>query len=380
MRGVWVDAFGEGIRSPAEVAELVDFASAAGLDTVVVQVTRRGDTFANALPLTRADAELAPGPFDPLAAVCARAQDAGLAVHAWLSATPIAQEHAPAPGHGPWLSRRADGTPRDRHGIAHLDPGHPDARAFVASCAATLARHYPVAGVNLDRVRYPGRAWGYNAVALSRYADRAGAGGPPTPDDAPWQAWRRAQVTALVDETAAAVRAVRDDVTVSTTGACFGGLEDGWEASRPFAGCGQDWVGWLRDARVGRVLVMNYRGDADDADLVTQAPDRADLRAEGAVAGVAAPAMLRARFDDWARLAIGAGGERAVLGTGLYLSDVAASAEWGRHVLRLTVEGQRAGGWCGFSYRTPSRRVLLGRCAAREERARLARELRTVTG
>lgn len=378
MRGIWVDAFGAGVRTPAEVAELVDFACAARLDTLVVQVTRRGDTFANALPLPRPDAELAPRPYDPLSAVCAAAQDAGLDVHAWLAATPVARAGGPLRGQEPWLSRRVDGTSRDRHGTAHIDPGHPDARTFLASCAAGLARHYPVAGVNLDRVRYPGRAWGYNAVALSRYADQTGADDPPAPDDATWQAWRRTQVTALVDETAAAVRAVRDDVTVSTTGTCFGGLEGGWQRSLPWTDCGQDWVGWLRDARVDRVLVMNYRGDADDADLVPQPPAGVDLRAEGAVAAVADPASLRARFDDWARLAVGTGGEGAVLGTGLYLSDVAVNADLAGHVLQLTVAGQRPGGWCGFSYRTPSRQVLLGRRPAGEERARLARELQPV--
>lgn len=384
MRGVWVDAFGEGIRSPGEVAALVDVAVTAGLDTLVVQVTRRGDALAGALPLPRADADLAPPPFDPLAAVCERAHGAGLAVHAWLAATPIGQDGTAPVDPAEWLSRHVDGTERDRHGIAHLDPGHPDARAFVAECAATLAECYPVDGVNLDRVRYPDSVhhdaadWGYNPVALERYRAHAGTGAPPDPHDLGWQAWRREQVTALVAETAARVHAVRDGVVVSSTGVCFGGLERGWAASRAWVECGQDWPGWLRARTVDRVLVMNYRGDADDADLVARAPAGADLQAEGAVAELVDPGVLRARFDDWARLAIDAGDGHAVLGTGLYLQGVEDHAALVRHALTLTVDGQRGGGWCGFSYRTPSRAVLRGQRTAAHEWVTLARELRGI--
>jgi uncharacterized lipoprotein YddW (UPF0748 family) len=378
MRGVWVDAFGEGFRTHREVDELVAWADRAGLDTLVVQVGRRGDAFANDLPLPRADADLAPRPFDPLGAVCERAGELGIGVHAWLGVTPVAQGQNPAPRFEPWLSRRHDGHDRDRHGIAHLDPGHPEARRFVAELAAAVAERYPVAGVCLDRVRYPesdqrGLAtWGYNPRALSRYGT-----GRPDPTDPAWQSWRRNQVTALVDETVTAVRAVRDDVEVSTTATCFGGLTDGWTTSRPWTECGQDWRGWLRDQRVDRVLLMNYRGDRDDADLAP-ASTTIDLTREGAAAEVVEPDRLRQRFDEWATLAIAAGGRRAVLGTGLYLADTDHNAEVVGHALDLDVDGERAGGWCGYSYRTPSRAVLGGTRPAAHERDRLASALQGV--
>jgi uncharacterized lipoprotein YddW (UPF0748 family) len=378
VRGVWVDAFGEGLRSPAELDELVAWTGAAALDSLVVQIGRRGDAFANELPLPRADADLAPRPFDPLGELCRRAGEAGIAVHAWLGATPVAQGGAPDARYLPWLSRRHDGQDRDRHGIAHLDPGHPEARRFVAGCAAAVVERYPVAGVCLDRIRYPesdtrGVAeWGYNPAALDALgADR------PDPADEAWQAWRRAQVTAMVDDTVAAVRAVRADATVGTTATCFGGLADGWTGSRPWIECGQDWRGWLTDRRVDHVLLMNYRGDRDDADLVPVS-EAVDLDREGAVGEVADHDRLRARFDAWAQQGIDAGGPRAVLGTGLYLDEVEEATALVRHALQLEVDGTRAGGWCGYSYRTPSRAVLAGRRPAAGERRRLADALRTV--
>jgi hypothetical protein len=384
MRGVWVDAFGAGIRDESEVAELVEWACRAGLDSVVVQIGRRGDALANDLPLPRADADLAPLPFDPLTAVCERAHASGLAVHAWLGATPIAQRGGPDPRFGRWLAQRQDGGTTDRHGVVHLDPGHPEARSFVAGCAAAVADRYPVDGVNLDRVRYPesagrGRAdWGYNDVALTHYAGDTGDTDRPHPEDPSWQAWRRDQVTAMVAETATAVRAAREEVVVSTTGTCFGGLERGWEASRPWIECGQDWPGWMREGLVDRVLVMDYRGDADDADLVPDVPPGADLEAEGAVAALVDPAILRSRFDAWAELAVGAGGARAVLGTGLYLQDTETNLLDVGRAQAVAVEGRAPGGWCGYSYRTPSRRVLRGERSAAAERDRLAAGLPAV--
>jgi hypothetical protein len=384
MRGMWVDAFGEGIRDEGEVAELVEWACRASLDSLVVQIGRRGDVLANDLPLPRADADLAPLPFDPLAALCERAHAAGLTVHAWLGATPIAQQDGPAPRFVPWLSQREDGGTTDRHGVVHLDPGHPEARRFVAGCAAAVADRYPVDGVNLDRVRYPesasrGRAdWGYNEVALVRYAADTGDGRRPRPEDPTWQAWRREQVTAMVAETAAAVRAAREEVAVSTTGTCFGGLERGWEASRPWIECGQDWPGWLRESLVDHVLVMDYRGDADDADLVAAVPPGGDVEAEGVVATLVDPEILRARFEAWAELAVTAGGARAVLGTGLYLQDIDTNLIDIGRALAVTLEGRSPGGWCGYSYRTPSRMVLRGERSAAEERDHLAAGLQTV--
>lgn len=398
LRAVWADGFGEGLRSPAEIERLVAFAVHAGLTALVVQVTRRGDAMANDLPLPRADADLAAPPFDPLAEVCDRAHAAGLAVHGWLAVTPAGDGPRPPARLAGWLTRRADGAERDANGVWHLDPGLDEVAVHTAELAAALAARYPVDGVSLDRVRYPegwdggkdagwdggkDAAWGYHPTALARYAAEAAGAGPsgtvatgepPSPHDADWQAWRRQRVTALVVDVAAAVRAVRPEVTVSVNGCCFGGLERGWKASRPYTELGQDWVGWLADGVVDRVLAMNYRGDADDADLAGNTPAHA-LRGEGAVAEVADIHRLRARFDDWARLAVAAGGQRAVVGSGLYLHRVAESAAQAARALTIEAADACSGGWCGFSYRTPSRAVLRGDADPGAEREALAAEL-----
>ena len=373
VRAVWVDAFGEGLRSPAEVAEVVDFARDAGLNTLVVQATRRGDAFADLPGLPRADAELAPRPFDPIAEVCAQAHRAQIAVHAWISVTPAGRDTV-ADDLLPWLSRRVDGDDRCHLGLAHLDPGLPAVRTHVAGLAAALAQRYPLDGVSLDRVRYPedpaaGTAtWGYRPEAVARFTREAGprtapAPAPaPAPDDQGWQDWRRRQVTALVDEVVATGKAVRTEVEVSVNACTFGGVETGWSSSRPYVELGQDWVSWLRTGRLDRVLLMNYRGDTDDTYLEGD-PD---------------PLRYRRRFDDWARLACDADAPRTVLGLGWYLRSVEDSVEDTRRAAGASSAGPRAGGWSGFSYRTPSRAVLDGEAAAADERAALAAGLRGI--
>lgn len=43
LRALWVDAFHEGMRSPREADDLVAAAKRANLNTLIVQVRRRGD-------------------------------------------------------------------------------------------------------------------------------------------------------------------------------------------------------------------------------------------------------------------------------------------------------------------------------------------------
>jgi uncharacterized lipoprotein YddW (UPF0748 family) len=89
VRAVWVDAFHEGIRTAAEAEALVEAATRGGLNTLIVQVRRRGD----ALYLSPIEPPLDDPAFDPtfdgLAHIVAVAHRAGLKVHAWVNAMPV---------------------------------------------------------------------------------------------------------------------------------------------------------------------------------------------------------------------------------------------------------------------------------------------------
>jgi len=140
-RAFWVDAFHPGIKSPAEIDQLLRDVQAANANMVVVQVRRRGDVYYNRSIEPRAY-ELArqPADFDPLALLIEKAHAATprIEVHAWLATLPVARRddtpqtpghvfvlHGPqAPGEDLWLSQTATGlfTAEDNY---FLDPGHP---------------------------------------------------------------------------------------------------------------------------------------------------------------------------------------------------------------------------------------------------------------
>ncbi|HYO52391.1 hypothetical protein [Archangium sp.] len=45
FRAYWVDAFGEGLYTPAQIDKLVAAAKATNMNAIVAQVGRRGDCF-----------------------------------------------------------------------------------------------------------------------------------------------------------------------------------------------------------------------------------------------------------------------------------------------------------------------------------------------
>ncbi len=65
VRGLWVDAFGAGIKTPEEVTQLVDTARAMNVNTLYVQVGRRGDCYCNNAAMPRTDDPEVPAGFDP---------------------------------------------------------------------------------------------------------------------------------------------------------------------------------------------------------------------------------------------------------------------------------------------------------------------------
>lgn len=120
---MWIDAFHAGIRSPDEVRQLVADATRIHVNTLIVQVRRRGDAlYAGGIEPPLDDPNYDPS-FDALAAVITAAHAAGLQVRAWINAMPVWRDEAPPKDprhvfnqHGPaaageacWLTGGRDG-------------------------------------------------------------------------------------------------------------------------------------------------------------------------------------------------------------------------------------------------------------------------------
>jgi len=295
IRAMWVDGFHAGIRTAEEARQLVADARRLHLNTLFVQVRRRGDAFyASSLEPPVEDPAFDPA-FDALAFILGDAHAAGLQVHAWINAMPLWRTDAPpkdpahlfnrhgpsAPGDENWLTRSREGNERFPVGY-FLDPGHPAARDHLVSVYLDIVRRYPVDGIHFDYIRYPeteerlprGADVGYNPVSLARFARAAGvaptaapiAPAAPAPDDEAWTRWRRRQVTELVRRISIEARAIRPRIRVSAAVIAWGhppgGTEDFADAS-PMQRIFQDWRAWLDEGLLDLAVPMNYAREHD---------------------------------------------------------------------------------------------------------------------
>jgi len=351
LRAFWVDAFGDGIYTQAQIDQLVADVQAANMNAIVAQVVRRGDCFCNRSSLPRTSvAGVTPAPFDPLQALIDAAHARGIQVHAWIITTGIWQgpalptdpahafnQHGPAAtGAANWIDYRSDGA-SNLNNEYFIDPGHPDAASYIVSMATSIARSYNVDGINLDRIRYPDGniaslpSWGYNPTAIARFQAATGRTDRPATSDVAWTQWRRDQVTNLVRKIYLETYAIRPSIRVSADTITYGAGPQsvgGWEKTRTYAEVLQDWVGWLREGIIDLNIAMDYKRDTD--------------------------AAQRSWYAQWADFAKDSQFQRsAAIGSALYLNDMPSSIRQVRTAVMSSTAGAPSGGWVGYSYRTP---------------------------
>ena len=367
FRAYWVDAFGEGIFTAAEITKLVAQTKASNLNALVVQVGRRGDCFCNKASMPRTEqVGVTPYPFDPLQTLIEKAHTEGIQVHAWIITTAIwnrAPPQVPAvpadPNHvfnlhGPsktgadnWIMRRSDGA--NRAGADYLlDPGHPDAADYIVRMYTSVAANYDIDGLNFDRVRYPDfnalvpggpespwSLWGYNPVAVGRFQQLTGRTDVPRPDDAQWLAWRRDQVTNIVRKVYVETHAIKPHLAISADTITYGyGPQSvgGWESTRTYQQVLQDWRAWMEEGILDINIPMNYK--------------REHFTTE--------PNNQRRMYLEWNEFARDHQYARDVaIGSAIYLNFTANSVIQVRKALTPNANGNSAIGWVGYSYRTP---------------------------
>lgn len=315
VRGLWVVRFT--LADRARIERMVDDAAAAGINTLLVQVRGRADAWYRSTVEPRA-AQLdgLPASFDPLQVVVDRAHARGMQVHAWI-ATHLVWGMGPLPDSPEHMvnarpdllslpaevAREVHGlSPFDRRWFAALhrwtlaqegrleglfsDPGHPQVKERVVGVVEELLTRYDIDGLHLDYIRYPSSEFGYNPVALStfrnqlrrRVPERRGVelDGQARRDPLAWAqaypeefaAFRREQITGLVDRIRGRVRELRPDVVLSA--AVFA---DPVDAVR---GRFQEWPTWLSDGLVDVVVPMAYTPDVARFRDLTEAARRAD--------------------------------------------------------------------------------------------------------
>ena len=301
VRGLWV--LSASLTSPGAIAAVVDAARNAGFNTLIVQVRARGEAYYRSAYDPRASAlDAAPDTFDPLAAVLEAGHKAGLQVHAWINVNfvasavtlPHSRDHvairhpewlmlprelldatrsldADSPAYLGTLARWTRERSRTIEGL-YLSPIPVAAQVYTADVVRDLVAHYPVDGVHLDYVRYPGPDFDYSAAALAEFRaamllrvdvtqrqrlDRQALTQPAAWADAlptDWSAFRRDRLASLVERVRAEAKAARPGLIVSAA-----------VAPDPVAARAQsfqDWADWMRRGLLDVVCPMAYTTDA----------------------------------------------------------------------------------------------------------------------
>jgi uncharacterized lipoprotein YddW (UPF0748 family) len=281
VRALWVDAFRDGIKTPAQVDQLIQDSLKANINTLIVQVRRRGDAYYNkSIEPRTEDPALQPG-FDALQDLIEKAHAHNIEVHAWLNT--LVAWNSPTPPHDPnhvWNLHGPNATGRNNWisysrtynkaskkwsdtltSSYYLDPGHPDVVDYTVNVYLNVIKNYNVDGIHLDYSRYAAQAWGYNQTGVARFNARYGTTGMPDPDDPRWLAWRREQTANLIRKIYLNAIAIKPNIKVSSAVITWGDgpvNEEDWTTSRAYRDVCQDWQGWLQEGIIDMVIPMNY--------------------------------------------------------------------------------------------------------------------------
>jgi uncharacterized lipoprotein YddW (UPF0748 family) len=299
VRALWVTRATLG--SPDAVTKMVNAARAGGFNTLLVQVRGRGDAYYRSTFEPRAPELAAHAEFDPLGAVIAQAHAAGLRVHAWVAVNlvsssttlPSSRDHivyrnpdwlmvpralavelrgidTRSPEYLGRLARWSRQHGDDVEGL-YASPLNPQAAAHVAAVVKELATAYPVDGVHLDYVRFPGEDFDFSRGAMQQFKqsvqpdltpaemramiDREALDPFAYPDFFPerWKAFRRSRLTALVMRVRTAVKAARPEAVLSA--AVIPDAADAYQSRL------QDWRTWLDQSLIDVLCPMAYTSD-----------------------------------------------------------------------------------------------------------------------
>jgi len=270
LRGWWVDTWHAAMRNQSEVDALVNTARAANFNALFVEVRKRGDAYyLSRFEPKASDVEAG---FDPLAYLITRAHDTNagprLEVHAWIvtyniwnnRSSPPPQENHPFRTHPEWLTESYSGETWDGSDYA-FDPGHPEVQQHTFDVAMDIITRYNVDGLHFDYIRYAGRDWGYNPVAIALFNSQTHSAGRPAADDSWWMQWRRDQVTGLLRRVYLTAAAVKPTVKISAatvtwtpTATTFAS----WLAAAPWSNVLQDWRGWMQEGILDLNVPMAY--------------------------------------------------------------------------------------------------------------------------
>jgi uncharacterized lipoprotein YddW (UPF0748 family) len=333
MRGLWVVR--TALVSPQAVDQVVDDAAEGGFNALFVQVRGRGDAFYRSALAPRSPLlERQPRDFDPLKRTIARARAKDLQVHAWVNVLLAAHFGQPLPKghvlekHPDWamaprsmataalvapgarrlrLIMEAGREEGDVEGY-YLSPSIPAVGDHLEAVVRELVRAYPLDGLHLDFIRYPGPGWDYSRAALEAFRRSMGGGdllGGPAASPAAWDDHRRRVLTALATRLSDAARAERPGLVLSAAVA----PDEAQAVHHKF----QDWPRWLESGILSALCPMTYTPDNGTFQLQLEQARQRARDTQPVWAGIGAYRLDMAGIVEKVMLAREAGAKGVVL-------------------------------------------------------------------
>ncbi len=251
IRGVW-DHFGLGLY-PGDWQRTCRELDSLGITDIFVNALWPGKALYPSSVVPVDDAVALYG--DPLKDAVTEGQAQGLKVHLWKVCWNLdgASEQFVAD------LRRAGRLQRRENGLAlpWLCPSHPDNLRHEKDGLREALKRYPIDGIHLDYIRYPGSHGCYCSGCRKRFEAHLGRRVNRWPKDVRkgtdrkvFTRWRCEQITRLVRDVSALARKVRPGIKLSA--AVYGKYPSCRDS------VAQDWPGWVNEGLIDFVVPMNY--------------------------------------------------------------------------------------------------------------------------
>lgn len=283
------------IDSPSEIEQICTEAKTAKFDSLLVQVRGRADAYYQSAIAPRAESlNDAPPNFDPLAATTEACKP--IPIHAWLNVyylwggdTLPEDPHHPALPHRNWILHDSNGRPVSEYSEldkavgwiegTYADPASKEYRQLFTNVVKELLEQYPVEGVHLDFLRYPGPAYGQTGELGKLYSKKTGIDPRWLPENIHeqdlndwllgymkpadrvlttaalfWADLRASQVTELLRN----VKKIVANYEKQSSKLSVAIYPD---AASAYLTKGQDWQGWLAEQLVDAIYPMAYFGE-----------------------------------------------------------------------------------------------------------------------
>lgn len=293
-RALWVNRFeyvaNKGaVAGTANIKTIMDRAVRANLNIVYWQVRGQGDAYyySNLEPCAVAlCGALGRGfpSWDPLQVAIREAHARGLELHAWINVFPgwaspkpvnpfYCSLMRPSTGGAPqhmliahpnWAMVSNTGVPMtclnsQNAEYAYVSPGIAAVRAHTAAVAADIVRRYDVDGIHLDRVRYPGTSWSYDAESQAGFVAAHGRAPTHPINDAQWMTFRQHQVNRAVQDIFQAITAAKPHVVLSAAvWPIYDRFKWGWPSSSGLNQYLQDPRAWVAGGYLDVAVPMTY--------------------------------------------------------------------------------------------------------------------------